>query len=128
MTTETDIVITGVGFADYSARGITCSLEPIEASGQLRRTVNGTMVNLSNPAFQKYKMTISATDQKFPQLGGVWFGKEVYVTSIITLNTGGATSSTGATAIGFTGMITNWTVELDEWAADAPWSIEIEQI
>lgn len=128
MTTETDITITGVGFADYSARGITCSLEPIEASGQLRRTINGTMLDLSNPAFQKYKMTLSATDQEFPKLGHVWFGKEVYVTSVITLQTGGGTATTGATAIGFTGMITNWTVERDEWAYDASWSIEIEQI
>ena len=61
----------------YSARGLTQTLEPIEASVQLRRTVNGALADLSYEPFRKYKSTISCQDQEPPAVDGrvAWAGR-----------------------------------------------------
>jgi hypothetical protein len=72
MTDDTLLVLSGIGVPDYSARGLRHTLEPIEASASLRRTVNGALVDLSFAQFRKYKSTISCQDQEPPAVDGVW--------------------------------------------------------
>ena len=67
---STLLTLGGVGIPPYSARGLTQTLEPIEASVQLRRTVNGALADLSHEPFRKYKSTISCQDQEPPAVDG----------------------------------------------------------
>jgi hypothetical protein len=79
------LTLAGVGVPPYSARGLTQTLEPIEASVQLRRTVNGALADLSYEPFRKYKSTISCQDQEPPAIDGVWPGQVVTVECVAEL-------------------------------------------
>ena len=46
MPDTTELVISGIDIAPYSARGLTQTLEPIRQSQQLRRTVNGVLIDI----------------------------------------------------------------------------------
>ena len=63
MSDETTLVLSGIGVPPYCARGLTQTLAPIEAAGSQRRTVNGTLVDLSLTQFRKYRSTISRCSQ-----------------------------------------------------------------
>ncbi|WP_146684187.1 glycine-rich domain-containing protein [Thioclava sediminum] len=54
-------------FIDFAAK-------PISASANLRRTIDGNLVNLSDSAFQRLEVDISCSDQKIPALSGLWPG------------------------------------------------------
>ena len=72
MANETLLVLSGPGVQPYSARGLTQTLEPISAKSRVRRTVNGTLVDVSDAVFEKYRSTISCADQTVPALNDVW--------------------------------------------------------
>jgi hypothetical protein len=63
MSDDTLLVLTGIGIPDYSARGLTQTLEPIEAALSQRRTVNGGLKDLSFAQFRKYKSSISCASR-----------------------------------------------------------------
>jgi hypothetical protein len=86
VTTDTVLTLSGPGIAPFSARGLSENLKPLDA-GQLRRTVNGTLTDLTLTAFRKFRVTISAQDVMPPALDGIWKGQEITV---------GCTSSLGA--------------------------------
>jgi hypothetical protein len=71
--------ISGIDLPPYATRDITQSLEPIQQAKQTRRTVDGVLRDISAPQFQKYKSTITCTDQQDPSLDGIWPGKQVTV-------------------------------------------------
>lgn len=79
-------MLSGIGIPDYSARGLTQTLEPIEAAASLRRTINGALKDLSFAQFRKYKSTISCQDQEPPALDGVWPGRVVTVDCVAQLS------------------------------------------
>ncbi len=79
------LTLAGVSVPPYSARGLTQTLEPIEASVQLKRTVNGALADLSYEPFRKYKSTISCQDQEPPAVDGVWPGQIVTVECVAEL-------------------------------------------
>ena len=83
MTGETRLVLRRDGAAIPlplgSSRQLSVSVEPIEASAQLRRTINGELRDLSDPAFRRYRVTLSATDQVPPAIGALWPGDLVDV-------------------------------------------------
>ena len=79
------LTLGGIGVPAYSARGLTQSLEPIDAAVQLRRTVNGALADLSYEPFRKYKSTISCQDQEPPAVDGVWPGQLVEVGCVAEL-------------------------------------------
>lgn len=136
----TDLVISGVGLPDYALRGVKQTVTLIDQASRLERTVNGKLVEVGDPAFRKYKTTITGSDQEAPALGDVWPGRLVTVTSVVswassgTGATGGATgptgggTPTGATAVGFTGLVKSFDVSVDEWSATVDWTLEIEQL
>lgn len=55
------------------------NLRPIDA-GELRRTVNGTLVNLMVDEFRKYALTISSDDIRPPALAHLWRGSQLTIT------------------------------------------------
>ena len=67
MSEDTLLVLTGIGIPDYSERGLTQTLEPVEAAISLRRMVNGGPKDLSFAQFRKYKSTISGRHQERQQ-------------------------------------------------------------
>lgn len=76
----------GVGVPPYSARGLKQTLEVIEQATQMRRTVNGSLKDISFAGFRKYKSTISGSDQKPPNFNGRWPGLQVRVDCIAELS------------------------------------------
>jgi hypothetical protein len=144
--TDTILVLTGIGIPAYSARGLTQTLEPIAASAQLRRTVNGTLRDLSQSQFRKYRSTISCTDQAPPALDGIFPGAVVTVHCAAKLSyvtaegpqrpvVPGSEETPEGSESEFTiyrpvlqMRVVAHNITDEEWAASRPWSIELEEI
>ena len=47
------LTFSGIGVPPYSARGASQTLDPIQASQQLRRTINGELIDISRAEFRK---------------------------------------------------------------------------
>lgn len=140
MTDTTVLTLAAFGIPPYSIRGATQTLEPIEASKQTKRTLNGTLVDLSLSQFRKYKSTISCADQTAPALDGVFPGAQVTVGCLIELAIVGtpnrsAVAGSQYSADGFTFYrpslimrVLNFSAQFDEYAATYTWSIELEEV
>ena len=79
------LVISGPGIPLYAARGLTQTLDPIDASVNTARTVNGTLIDLSPHQMRKYTSTISCTDVDAPALDGIWPGMALTVDCVAEL-------------------------------------------
>ena len=141
--TSTLLVLTGIGIPDYSARGLDQTLEPIDATSQLRRSVNGDLIDLSNTALRKFKSTITCTDMDAPAVNGIWPGQSVTVDCVAELaypTSGGspdrpvvAGSSRVEGAFTFyrpqlTMLVASWRTTFDEWGAETGWRMELEEV
>ncbi|TIL59310.1 MAG: hypothetical protein E5Y79_16115 [Mesorhizobium sp.] len=144
----TNLRLDPIGVPPYSARGITQWLEPDDGAAQLARTVNGTLVDLSDYAFQKFISEISCSDQQPPALSGVWPGRVLTVDCVCELcfrtdsdltpsRPIAATTDDPAirTENGFTFyrprltmMVVDWTVSFAEWEADYSWSLRLAEV
>lgn len=141
-------------FPDNSATFVDYQLEQIDEGVQLVRDVNGNLRDLSNPAFRKYRLTLSATDNWLPALGNLWAGQVVDVELPEAIAERGATPSRTAVSgtivvsggyvryrprltmmiakapslsgVEFRGKAAGWTIELEEanGATDVPESSE----
>lgn len=138
---DTLLVITGL-ITPYSARGLQQTLEPIQEASQLRRTVNGALVDVSVPALRKYASTISADDQAVPALNGVWPGAQVTVDCVAELAYLTATGTPERTVVPdssrvngawtfyrprLTMRIVEYQTQVDEWNAVVGWSMRLEE-
>lgn len=126
MPTSTDstlLSISGIELGDYSCRGLTMTLTPTGTQGALRRTVNGSLIDLSAPQFRKFAATISCEDQEAPELTDIWQGQEVTVTCIPGL---GVAATSGELTM--TMMVDSWTVSRDEWGCLSNWSINLLEV
>lgn len=147
MTIRTELLVIsgspGVNFPPWSTRRAVQSLIPIPASVQLRRTVNGSLKDLSNPDFQKFISTISCADVQPPDFGNAWPGALVTVDCIQELSyltSGGSAQRTvvpGSSRVEgdftffrprLTMRIVNFSMEEDEWAAGVSWSLDLEEV
>ncbi|MBB2698967.1 UNVERIFIED_ORG: hypothetical protein GGI66_003644 [Rhizobium esperanzae] len=143
MANETVLVLTGIGVAPYSARGLEQSLQPIDGAGQLRRTINGALVDLSETQLRKFTSTISGSDQLSPAVNGIWPGKVVTVDCIAELcypTSGGAPDRSvvsGSSRVEgamtyyrpqLTMMVTDWQIKRDEYQAQVSWTLELEEV
>jgi hypothetical protein len=92
MSDDTVLVLSGIGIPDFSARGLTQTASPIDAAANARRTINGRLHNLSFNQFQKFKSTISCSDQAPPALDGIFPGHLLTVECMFSLSypTGGS--------------------------------------
>ncbi len=140
---DTLLVISGPGITDWSARGLTQTLDPIDASGNLARTVNGALLDLSASQMRKYKSTISCTDQEMPAFDGVWPGMVLTVDCVPELGYLTAGGTPGRTVVAGSSRVSGvwtyfrpqlsmrvitYTVERDEWGAATSWQLDLEEI
>ena len=140
---STLLTLVGVGVPPYSARGLTQTLEPIEASVQLRRTVNGALADLSYEPFRKYKSTISCQDQEPPAVDSIWPGQVVTVECVAELSFPTAGSGPARPAVvaseraegAFTFYrpilsmrVTGFSVSRDEYGAAVSWQLQLEEV
>ena len=81
---QTDLAIDGVVIPYGAARGIDVSIAPIEAGG-MRRTINGTLIDLTRSTHRKYRLEIQCQDAIAPTLAALWRGQTVSVFAPIRL-------------------------------------------
>lgn len=135
--------LSGFGVPPYSARGASQTLEPIGQAQQLRRTVNGSLVDISRSEFQKYRSTIMCSDQQPPAVDGVWPGQIVTVGCLPELcyltssGAGGRTAVNGSERVegdftfyrpSLSMRVVNFTQDTDEYGAVVSWTLELEEI
>lgn len=140
---STLLVISGIAIPPYSARALSQTLFPIAAASQMRRTINGALVDISSSLFRKYGSVISCTDQQHPALNGIWPGLQVTVDCISELSyttSGGSadrvvvsgSSRTSGTFTFYRPRLTmrvmNYDVNFDEWGASVSWSLSLEEV
>lgn len=143
MANETVLNFSGIGVAPYATRGARQSLTPIAQAGQLARTVNGVLVDLSRDQFRKYTSTIDCTDQKAPACDGVWPGQQITVDCIEELSyltAGGSPERSVVSGSSYTdGSFTYYRPQLimrvvsfeitsDEYAASVTWTMTLEEV
>jgi hypothetical protein len=143
MTTMTLLDLDLIEMDDGAARGITQTLEPIDAASQMRRTVNGALVDISASQFRKYKSTIACRDQVPPVLDGIWPGQVLTVSCLSELayrSSGGSPERDQASGADredgaftyyrplLTMRVVRFNVETDEWGAAVGWSLELEEV
>jgi len=121
----TEIVVDGLDIPDDAARGITMTLEPIAASSKMERTLNGELIDVSDPAFRKYRVTLTCSDMEVPSLIQVWPGTQLTITCLPDL--GGNDGSGGAMVL-ICLVAEPWKVSADEWGAAKTWSLALEQV
>jgi hypothetical protein len=148
MSNETLLVLSGPGVAPYSARGLTQTLTPIGAAANNRRSINGDLLDLSQPQFRKYASSISCADQLAPALDGVWPGMTLTVDCVAELSyktSGGSPSrpivdvASSEEATRTEGAYTYYRPRLtmkvmahnqqeDEYGRVVQWSLELEEV
>jgi hypothetical protein len=143
MTGDTLLAITGLGLAPWSVRGATMTLEPIEQSKFVKRTINGASHDLSLPQFRKYRATISCTDINAPSFDSNWPGKSLVVDCINELSYPTAGGSAGRTVVPgtvryeanttfyrprLTMRLTDWNIHYNEYGDETGWTMELEEV
>ena len=131
-----------MGVPPYSARGLSEKLSPVPASQQLRRTINGNLVDFSSEQFRKFQVSISGSDQDPPALNAVWPGTELVVDCISEIayesSTGGPDRQEVAGSIReadsftyyrpqLTMKVVNFQLDKDEYGAQISWTLDLEE-
>ena len=139
----TMLVLSVGGVPLYSARDLEQSLEPIDQSAVARRTINGTLVDLSLDKFRKYQSSIRCTDVEAPALDGIFPGQMLTVDCVAELvykTAGGAPSRTVvAGSARVVGSYTIYRPRLDmmvigiehritEYDHEVRWELELEEL
>src|SRR3954466_15693918 len=142
-TDSTLLALDVMALSAYASRGLTQTIEPIDQGGDLRRTVNGELVNFGDAVFHKYRTTVSGKDQRPPSIDGIWPGQELTLHCVAELSflSSGGTAQRYAVADSmreegdltfyrptFDVMVTAITTSFDEFSADWSWSITFEEI
>lgn len=122
---------TGGGFAlgEFAARGISMQMSEIDQAADIRRDVNGNLINVLDgvTAFQKYKFSLSCEDMESPGFAAATGGRTAFrkgdAATLICIPDLGATEQQT-----FTVMNMGWTVTRDDWNAITSWSLDLEQV
>jgi hypothetical protein len=94
MAWSTDLVIGGRVIPLAASRGITQTYRQIRA-GQLRRTVNGTLINTTRTTHKKYRTRIDCEDLDTPAIADLYKGDTVTVECVAPWRVpGGSTTVT----------------------------------
>lgn len=121
----------GFELPEDAAVGIVMTMEPANGVADIRKDVNGNLVNLKDglTEFRKYKFSLSCEFMDSPGFADdstasepLWPGDKVTLMCIPHL--GAAEQQT------FTAMVMQpgWQVTRDEWGAATSWSLEVEQV
>ena len=81
MTGETVLKLGDLHFPAGSARGITQTLDLV-SNGELRRTVNGDLKDITRQQNRKFSSSINCSDTESPTLQGIWKGTQLVVECI----------------------------------------------
>ncbi|ESY72514.1 hypothetical protein X740_33165 [Mesorhizobium sp. LNHC221B00] len=146
MTDLTLLRLDPIGVPPYSARGITEEFS-LDGSAQLARTVNNELIDLGDEEDEKYKMTISCTDQNMPALDGVRRGMTLTVdcaTEFCYLTADGSPSRDVAGTTDdpatrtegdftlyrprLTMKVADYRLSFDEWGAACNWSLDLVEV
>jgi hypothetical protein len=115
----------------------------VQASIQQRRTVSGTLVNISPTQLRKYRRTLTCRDQMPPALDGIWPGDQVTVKcacELSYLTAGGSPDRAvvaGSSRVDgshtfyrpqLTMLVVSKSQQWDEWRAATTWQIELEEV
>lgn len=143
MTPEgTLLVLYENGVPLYSARDLEQSLDAIRQTEQARRTVNGTLVDLSVDKFQKYESKIRCTDIEAPAFNGIYPGQILTVDCVAELvfRSGSSPSRPvvpdSVRAVGgfviyrprLTMMVTSLEQRIGEYEHEVRWELELEEV
>jgi hypothetical protein len=142
-TSSTLLALDIMALSAWASRGMSQTMEPIDQVADLRRTINGELVNFGDAVFHKYRTTVSGTDQRPPSIDGVWPGQELTIHCMAELSflTSGGTAQRYAVAESMREegdltfyrpvldvMVTAFTQNYDEYKAEWQWSITFEEI
>lgn len=144
MTDSTLLVLSSTGIPPYSARGLKQTLTPIGAAANLKRTINGELLDLGDEVLRKYASSITGSDVDPPAMDMVWPGTAVTVTCIQELSQTdatdvvlGRTPAGGSTrhADGFvfyrpvlSMKVVGWDSTIDEWGRVVDWTLNLEEV
>lgn len=142
LSDSTLLVITGLGIPEWSARGLRQTLRPIGQAEAQARTINGTLVDVAETQFQKYRSTIRCSDQQPLAFDAVWPGKTLTVDCVSELAylTGGSPAKTvvsGSSRVDglftfyrprLTMLMTDFRSNTDEWEGEVGWTLELEEV
>lgn len=143
MSADSLLVLAGIGVPHYSARGLSQTLEPIDGAAQLRRTVNGALVDLSYAPFRKYKSTLACQDQEPPAVDGIWPGQVISVDCVAELCCATANGPPERPVVNgsqriegaftfyrpvLTMRITGFSVSRDEYGSAVSWQMQLEEV
>ncbi len=137
--------LVGMGVPLYSARGLTQTLTPIQAAKVHRRTINGDLIDLSYPQFQKLSSEITCRDIRAPALNGIWPGREivVYCVAELVYPVGGTPARpertdvvgspyTEGAFVRYMPIINMRVMDFStapaEWTADVAWKLNLEEV
>jgi hypothetical protein len=140
---QTFLVFSESGIPFYSTRDATQTLRPVQESADIARTVNGTLVDLSDlSTYRKFMSEISASDLHSPAFDGFWPGMVMTVDCVCELcyMTGGSpsrpvVSGSQYTLDGFTVYrpqivfrVLDYQVSFREWAAETSWTLSLAEV
>lgn len=130
-----------VPFPEGSARFVQGSIEPIDGAVSSRRTVNGTLRVQADPAFRKFRLTVSCTDSMLPALFGIDPTAVATIWSPVVVRERGTTPSRTPVSgslvaeddwIEYRPILTGYLTSIPslsepEWQSDASWSLVFEE-
>lgn len=138
------------GVNPYSARALHQTLDLIDAArsmnggtGILRRTVNGELVDVSAHQMRKYHSEITGNDQGAPALDNLWAGVVLQVSCAAELAYVTATETAARPIVPgsqrvegdytyyrplLTMMVSDRTVDRDEWGAVTSWKLALDEV
>jgi hypothetical protein len=141
---DTLLTITGLGGFQYQARGLTQTLSVLPQLKQQLRTINGTLIDVSNPAFRKYASKVTCTDVDAPPMDNLWPGMIVTVDCAASLcfETGNPGSpykpeSSGSSYANghytfyrprLEMMVMDVQQTFDEWKCANGWELDLEEV
>lgn len=82
---ESELTLDRVGFPPFSARNCKQTLTPV-LTGELRRTVNGTLIYTGDQSCHKFQTSIECRDKVCPAFENIWRGSPVKVGCIQRLS------------------------------------------
>ena len=137
------LVLSSMGVPLYSARGLTQTLTPIDAARQIRRDINGTLVDLSTEPFRKYSSKITCKDFNTPAIDRIYIGMILGVSCVAEL---AYTTSSGSPARSVVSgssrtqgnytfyrpilnmMVTGYSTSTEEYLGEVNWELDLEEV
>ena len=136
----------GIFVNPYSARGLNQTLDPIidnPLGTQIRRDINGGLIDLTYDQFRKFKSVITCTDFQAPAFDGARQGMVVQVEcakELAYVTSGGSPSRTvvgGSSRVegdftyyrpSLTMMVISFQRSFAEWETGYQWSLELQEM